>query len=77
MTRGRAALLCALDAYASDPTTTITALVAQKMAYLLQAALAIVAGWTPRKRAVFQQRHVAVAWDRLQSQGWFESGPAA
>lgn len=33
-------------------------------------ALAIVAGWTPRKREVFQERHVAIAWDRLEREGW-------
>lgn len=33
-------------------------------------ALAIVADWTPRKREVFQERAVTIAWDRLQGEGW-------
>ncbi len=33
-------------------------------------ALAIVANWTPRKREVFQERDVAIAWDRLEREGW-------
>jgi O-acetyl-ADP-ribose deacetylase (regulator of RNase III) len=33
-------------------------------------ALAVVADWTPRKREVFKERHVAIAWERLQAQGW-------
>lgn len=36
MTAGRAVLLAALDAYRTDPTVTITMLVVQKLAYLLQ-----------------------------------------
>ncbi len=38
MTDGRAALLTALAAYKSDPTSRITQLVAQKLAYFLQVA---------------------------------------
>jgi O-acetyl-ADP-ribose deacetylase (regulator of RNase III) len=33
-------------------------------------ALSVVADWTPRKREVFEDRHVAIAWDQLRSQGW-------
>jgi len=181
MTRGRAALLSVLDVYRTDPTSTLTSLVAQKLAYLLQTAgeqlklefakadygpyaevlnhalqnmeghyivgcgdrtggsdiqlvgdalerahaflagdddaharverirqlvegfespfglellttvhwaamqegartpdeaLAIVADWTPRKREVFQERHVVIAWERLRSQGWLDQSPA-
>lgn len=36
-------------------------------------ALAIVADWTPRKREVFQERDVAIAWDRLEREGWLSS----
>lgn len=36
-------------------------------------ALQVVADWTPRKRKVFQERHVAIAWERLGSQGWFDA----
>lgn len=38
MTRGRAALLSAFAAYRGDPSSTLTLLVAQKLAYLLQTA---------------------------------------
>jgi O-acetyl-ADP-ribose deacetylase (regulator of RNase III) len=38
MTRGRAALVTALAAYQTDPTVRVTQLVAQKLAYLLQAS---------------------------------------
>ena len=38
MTRGRAALLSALEVYRTDPGTNLTRLVAQKMAYFLQVA---------------------------------------
>ncbi len=38
MTRGRAALISAFAVYRIDPTTALTALVAQKLAYLLQTA---------------------------------------
>jgi O-acetyl-ADP-ribose deacetylase (regulator of RNase III) len=38
MTRGRAALLAVLEAYQTDPGSNLTRLVAQKMAYFLQAA---------------------------------------
>jgi O-acetyl-ADP-ribose deacetylase (regulator of RNase III) len=39
-------------------------------------ALAIIADWTPRKREVFQERDVAIAWERLHQQGWLASEPA-
>ncbi len=33
-------------------------------------ACEIVASWTERKRRTFNARHVAVAWQRLEDQGW-------
>ncbi len=33
-------------------------------------AMAIVAEWTPRKRDHFRPRHVTVAWERLEHEGW-------
>ncbi len=33
-------------------------------------ATKVVAEWTPRKREVFGPREVAIAWERLESQGW-------
>jgi O-acetyl-ADP-ribose deacetylase (regulator of RNase III) len=33
-------------------------------------AAEIVASWNPRKRRVFESRHVSTAWHRLDAQGW-------
>jgi O-acetyl-ADP-ribose deacetylase (regulator of RNase III) len=35
-------------------------------------ATQVVAEWTPRKREVFGEREVAIAWERLDSQGWLD-----
>ncbi len=38
-------------------------------------ALAIIGDWTPRKREVFRERDVAIAWERLHEQGWLATEP--
>lgn len=35
-------------------------------------AVAIVAAWTERKREVFGEREVAIAWKRLELEGWLD-----
>ncbi|MGO9319899.1 MAG: macro domain-containing protein [Solirubrobacteraceae bacterium] len=40
-------------------------------------ATKVVAEWTPRKREVFGTREVAIAWERLESQGWLAPRRAA
>lgn len=41
-----------------------------------QEATRVVADWTPRKREVFGEREVAIAWERLQDHGWLDAGRA-
>jgi O-acetyl-ADP-ribose deacetylase (regulator of RNase III) len=36
----------------------------------------VVAEWTPRKREVFGEREVSIAWERLRSQGWLDGSTA-
>jgi O-acetyl-ADP-ribose deacetylase (regulator of RNase III) len=38
----------------------------------LDDAAQVVAEWTPRKREVFGEREIAIAWERLDSQGWLD-----
>jgi len=40
-------------------------------------ATQVVADWTPRKREVFGEREVTIAWERLRDQGWLDVGQAA
>jgi O-acetyl-ADP-ribose deacetylase (regulator of RNase III) len=39
-------------------------------------ATRVVADWTPRKREVFGEREVAIAWKRLGDHGWLDAPPA-
>ncbi|HXN36792.1 MAG TPA: macro domain-containing protein [Solirubrobacteraceae bacterium] len=41
-----------------------------------QEATQVVADWTPRKREVFGEREVTIAWERLRQQGWLDAGVA-
>jgi O-acetyl-ADP-ribose deacetylase (regulator of RNase III) len=55
--------------------TTVHWAVCEEGARTPAEALAVVADWTPRKREVFEERHVVIAWERLRSQGWI-TGPS-
>lgn len=35
-------------------------------------AISLVQAWSPRKRDLFKESHLRKAWERLQTQGWFE-----
>jgi O-acetyl-ADP-ribose deacetylase (regulator of RNase III) len=38
----------------------------------LEDAIRKVHDWNPRKRTLMHPEHIAVAWDRLRAEGWFE-----
>jgi hypothetical protein len=61
--------------------TTVHWAAAQDGASTSDEALGIVADWTPRKREVFQEHHVRIAWERLVDEGWLDTamprGPAS
>lgn len=50
--------------------TTVHWAVAREGACSPEQAQQVVAEWTPRKREVFGEREVSIAWERLSSQGW-------
>jgi O-acetyl-ADP-ribose deacetylase (regulator of RNase III) len=53
--------------------TTVHWAVSRESARTPTEALAVVAEWTPRKRDVFKERDVAIAWERLRSEGWLDA----
>jgi O-acetyl-ADP-ribose deacetylase (regulator of RNase III) len=53
--------------------TTVHWAATREHAHTPSEARRIVAEWTPRKREVFGDREVAIAWERLQDQGWLGS----
>lgn len=53
--------------------TTVHWAVSREDARTPAEALAVVADWTPRKREVFKERDVAIAWERLRSEGWLDA----
>ena len=50
--------------------TTVHWAVEREGARSPEQAQQVVAEWTPRKREVFGEREVSIAWERLSSQGW-------
>lgn len=52
--------------------TTVHWVVSNEAASSIPEAAQAVAGWNPRKSNVFPEHHVAVAWDRLVTQGWID-----
>jgi len=42
-----------------------------------QRAAELVRAWSPRKRRLFTDDHVAIAWARLQDEGWLSMQPVA
>jgi O-acetyl-ADP-ribose deacetylase (regulator of RNase III) len=55
--------------------TTVHWAATQDGAHTADEALAVIADWTPRKREVFKERDVAIAWERLHEQGWLATEP--
>ncbi len=55
--------------------TTVHWAATQDGAQTADEALAVIADWTPRKREVFRERDVAIAWERLHKQGWLATEP--
>jgi O-acetyl-ADP-ribose deacetylase (regulator of RNase III) len=53
--------------------TTVHWAATQEGAHTPDEARRVVEDWTPRKRKAFQDRHIAIAWDRLHAQGWLRS----
>jgi O-acetyl-ADP-ribose deacetylase (regulator of RNase III) len=56
--------------------TTVHWAALREGAHSPEEATRVVADWTPRKREVFGEREVAIAWERLDSHGWLEAGYA-
>ena len=48
---------------------------AEKRAETPAEAVVALQAWSPRKRKLFQPRHIELAWHRLTEEGWLAAGP--
>jgi hypothetical protein len=61
--------------YGMELLATIHWAVERKGATSLGEAVRIVQDWNPRKGDLFDEQHVGVAWERLETEGWLTTKP--
>lgn len=62
--------------YGMELLATVHWAVDHNGAAVFEEALQAVRDWNPRKEELFSEQHIAIAWERLDNEGWIISEPA-